>query len=294
MKRIVCIICVFFLLFALLSLPASADTGPKPSLRIQFENIPDAVFYGAILSDGRCPSPDLLEREESDGLREAREAIAAYEDADGFLFHEYAIACVSDTGRLSWTYYPPERFKVILYFPETERIVVSEICERYAFDTYYTVNMVGEGMDALRYDKSLSNDDRIEAYRSYEMGQELLGLGARVLITLACEILLALLLGIVEKRALLLLLWVNLFTQIALNLLLNLIHFLSGNNAFFVGYVLLELLVFVGEALLYCRLMKKSETAPRSNLFYIGYAFAANLLSFVMGLGAALYLPGLF
>ncbi len=294
MKRIVCILMLLMLFFPLLSLPLSADTGPKPSLRIRFENMPDAVFYGAIFSEGERPMPDVTEREETEGLKAARKILAAYEDEDGFLFDGNAMACVSDAGSLSWTYYPPERFKVVLYFPETERIVVSEICERYAFDTYYTVNMVGEGMDAPRYDESLSNDDRIKAYRSYELGRELLGLAARILITLACEMLLALLLGFVEKRALLLLLWVNLATQIALNLLLNLIHFLEGNDAFFIGYVLLELLVFAVEAFLYCRLMKTRETAPRSNRFYIGYAFAANLLSFVVGLGVALYLPGLF
>lgn len=294
MKRMICIFLSFFLLSSLFILPLSADTGPKPSLRIRFENMPDAVFYGTILSDGKSPSPDLLEREESEGLEAAREAISAYEDEDGFLFDAYAIACVSETGTLSWTYYPPERFKVLLYFPETERITVSEICQRYAFDTYYTVDMKGTDMDALRYDEAMSNDDRISAYRSYEVGQELLGLISRIVITLAAEMLLAFLLGFSERRALLLLLWVNLATQVLLNLFLNLIHFLEGNDAFVIGYILLELLVFATEAFLYCRLMKTRENAPRSNRFYIGYAFAANLFSFVAGLGTALYLPEVF
>jgi hypothetical protein len=60
-------------------------------------------------------------------------------------------------------YYPPEDFKILLYFPADDRFAVSEeACERYAFDSYYQVNL--SGVDPV----SAENGFTFPAVRNYD------------------------------------------------------------------------------------------------------------------------------
>ncbi len=277
----------------LLIFPVSADTGPKPSLRITFEDLSGATCYGTILTKENTPSPDLLEREESEALQKAREAFMAYKDKDGFRFEEHVIACVSETGSLSWTYYPPEKFKILLYFPETNSFAVSEICERYAFDSYYTVSMAGTHMASVAYDENRSTDERIEAERAYYYRHELIGLCARILITLAVEMAVAFAFGFREKKMLLLILIINILTQLLLNLSLNLLYYGGGAEAFVIGYVLWETVVFSVEAVFYTLYFGK-RAPERKKYFYVVYALIANGASLLVGICLAPFFPTLF
>ena len=292
-------------LSALLSITASADTGPKASVRITFENMGDALCYGTLLSEKRSTGPYsawdgneehmYFERLEDMGIDEDLwRAFTYYEDADGYYFLQEAIWQVNEKKELAWTYYPPDTFKILLYYPETEKFAVSGICERYAFDTYYTVDMAGVDIGSVDYNEGLSSNDRLVAYKSYRYKQELISLAARIFITIAIEMGVALLFGFRGKKALLLLVTVNTVTQILLNVLLNMINFRSGAWAFVAWYVMLELAVFVIEATLYAAFMKKLTGKGRPAWFYAVYAFAANAVSFGAGLGIANILPGIF
>lgn len=201
---------------------------------------------------------------------------------------------VSETKKIEWTYYPPNSFKILLYYPETETFVVSGIYEKYAFDTYYTVDMNGINIGSVNYNEELSTDEQIEAYRSYNYRVEIVSLIARILITIAIEMVIALLFGFRKKNQLLLLIGVNTATQILLNVLLNIINYHSGELAFVVFYVLLEIVVFVIEAMLYSRILKKNSDNPKQKWFYWLYALIANAVSFGAGIVIAQILPGIF
>ena len=58
----------------------------------------------------------------------------------------------------------------------------------YAFDTYYTVDMAGVDIGSVEYDENQSNNDRLDAYKSYQYKQEILSLVARILITIQIRI----------------------------------------------------------------------------------------------------------
>ena len=88
----------------------------------------------------------------------------------------------------------------------------------------------------------------------------MLALGARIVLTILIEMLVALLFGFRQKKQLLILAVVNIITQIILNVLLNVINYNSGPLAFTFFYVL----------------------------------FVANLISFGAGLFLAAKLPGMF
>ncbi len=296
-KLLALLLCSLFL-FLLFPLTATADMGPKPSVRVRFESMGDALCYGTLLSKSSSTGPYSVHDGDETHLEtygldpEIFRALARYEDADGYHFLGITWK-VSESGEISWTYYPPSSFKILLYYPESGRFAVSGIYERYAFDTYYTVDMEGVEIGSVEYDESLSGNDRLNAYRSYQYRDELLSLLARIVITILIEMGISLLFGFRGARALLLLSSVNLVTQILLNVALNLINFYSGELAFVVCYVLLELLIFVIEAILYCRWMNRLCERQRGKWFYIEYALVANMASFAAGALVVQFLPGI-
>ena len=298
-KKIICLLICTLFISTLLPITASADTGPKASVRITFENMGDELCYGTLLSKKPSTGPNSAwDGNEYQIYNELIDldiwrAFVDYEDADGYYFLQIGWQ-VNEKKELAWTYYPPDNFKILLYYPETDKYVVSGICERYAFDTYYTVDMAGVDIGSVEYDENQSNNDRLDAYKSYQYKQEVLSLVARILITIAIEMGIALLFGFRGKKALLLLVIVNTVTQIILNVLLNIINFRSGSLALVTGYIGLELAVFAIEAVLYTVLMKKITDTAKPTWFYIVYALVANAVSFGTGLIIANILPGIF
>ena len=288
-------------LFVFMALPVTilADIGPKASVHIQFKNMPDELCYGTLLSEKESTGPASV----WDGIKEhARKdeetsdiwnAFVNYKDSDGYYYLQQHYK-VSDTNEIAWTYYPPGRFKILLYYPETGTFVSSGIYERYAFDTYYTVDMKGIDIHDVEYNEELSTNERIEAYRSYEYRQEMIGLAVRIVLTIVIEMLVALLFGFREKKQLVILAVVNIITQILLNVGLNIINYNSGSMAFSIFYVLLEIVVFILEAILYCTLLKKASITKKKNWYYVLYSFIANLVSFVAGMIIANVIPGIF
>ena len=292
------IFCLTFI-FSLFSIMASADSGPKPSVRINFENMGEELCYGTLLSKNSSTGPQSAWNGNEDNIYNDNlpldiwRAFVDYKDADGYYFLQIAWQ-VNVTHELAWTYYPPESFKILLYYPEANKFAVSEICEAYAFDTYYTVDMQGVNFGSVDYDSELSNNDRLNAYKSYQWRGEIISLIIRIVITIALEMGIAFLFGFREKRALLLLVCVNTLTQIILNVTLNFIKFTSGSSAFVAGYIMLEIAIFAIEAMLYSSFMKKISEKPRSARFYLVYSFIANAASFIIGLILARIIPEIF
>ena len=280
------LIFVFLCILMLFPVGISGDTGPKPSVRIQFKNMGDELCYGTLLSKEESTGPARAwdGKEENINLdfvdRDIWEAFVNYEDSDGYYFLQWAWK-VNDTKELSWTYYPPNEFKILLYYPETNTFVSSDVCKRYAFDTYYTVDMDGQKMTSVEYDKSLSGDSRLNVFKSYELKNEIVGLIGRMAITVVIELVIGLIFGF-RKKELLYILLINIITQILLNVLLNVLPF------DYLYYLLLEILVLVVEGVFYCLVFKKKSW------YCLFYAFVANVSSFVIGFFLANLFPGLF
>ena len=326
-KRMKCfagMLCLVMTVLLLAPVIPRADLGPKPSVRIQFENMGDELCYGTLLSARESVGPahawdgeeDHAWYKENDCAwaafdYEIWKAFVEYEDPDGYYFLQEGWN-VGVTKEIAWTYYPPSPFKILLYFPETGTFVSSGIYERYAFDTYYTVDMNGVRMDSVEYNEELStdqrleefdsvkhdenrsSDERIEAHRSYNYRVEVISLIARIVATIIIEMLVALLFGFRKKKQMLLLVGVNTATQIILNVLLNIINYNSGHWAFIFYYILFELLVFGLEAVVYCLWMNRFSEKNKPVWFYVLYAFAANAVSFMVGIFVANLLPGIF
>lgn len=285
MKKRLTALLILLLVFALaMPLAAFADIGPKPSVRVTFTGAGGREFYATLLSQASGTGPYSAEPGRSWGndLEEnepVRQAMAAYQDPDGFYFLQTAWQC-SETRPLAWTYYPPVTYKLLVYFPDTGEFLTSGVYSRYAFDNYYTVDLadLANGQLVLR--------------KSYDYTWELVSLLVRILATIALELAVAVPFGFAKKPFLRPILTVNVVTQILLNLGLNMIAYWMGGLAFMIFFWPLEVLVFIVEAVAYRPLLGRRGGASAS-LATI-YAFTANVISCVAGFWLAQVVPGIF
>lgn len=297
-KRIVtpliCFVLCFGLIFMLNPITASADIGPKPSVRITFENMGDEVCYGTLLSKTRSTGPSFVWDGDKANIRNYNldldiwEAFVNYQDTDGYYFLQEGWLC-SETKQLNWTYYPPDSFKILLYYPETDTFVVSGIYERYAFDSYFSVNMDGIEIGSVEAQEAVLTADR-----NYDYTWELISLVSRIVITILIETGIAFLFGFRQRKLLALITGINIVTQVILNVMLNIINYNKGSIAFIFYYILFEIVVFIVEAVLYGILFNKVSRTIVPKWKSVIYAFTANAVSFAGGFMIAKWIPGIF
>lgn len=397
MKKVVSRTMIFVLILAMLvPQPVKADTGPKPSVIIEFTGAPEGLkYYGTLLSESASTGPawawDGSAGQEEEyatyygGTYEIWKKMVAYEDSDGYYFLQRIWDC-TETQTLDWTYYPPDPFKILLYFPDYDVFAVSGIYERYAFHSYYTVNLtdvaeaivsgdetnalipsvatpVGEnaagtptpGIDAdvtpeadekititpestktvsvtpepdnggkfaeggdgsgkvFSLSAEKNKEKSVEASRDYDYAHEGISLICRIVITILLELFAAWCFKYRAKKQLLLIICVNIFTQILLNVMLNVFSIHMGYDGYIAYYLLLEIAVFAAEAYLYSKTLGKpvlcrgtqegcpsadagSDAAASENAGKraVLYALTANLLSFAAGICLANVFPMIF
>ena len=290
----------------LLSTVAWADMGPKPSVRVSFTGLGDRLCYATLLSETKSTGPasvwngdpaDAYHKgnEEWADLDEATwQAFVDYEDPDGYHFLQWGWP-VSDTDGLAWTYYPPDRFKVLLYFPEDGTFVSSDVLERYAFHSYFAADVTA---GALIPEKDQAASDAasaaVQVEPHYDYATDLLSLAGRIVLTLAIELGLALVFSFRHRKQFRLIALTNVATQVLLNVILYIVAYRSGYLAFVALYILLELLVFIMEAFIFTLCLNRCGGPQRHRLLIVFYALCANALSFALGMVLATALPGLF
>ena len=285
-RKLLTVFLVFCLLFSL-SVSVYADMGPKPSVRVSFSGLPEGMVYGTLLSKYESYGPHHKpEWSWQNGYYSVQhgddpiwQAFVAYQDVDGYYFLQEWWDCTEYP--LEWTYYAPEPFKVLLYFPETGEYLVSAVHERYAYDSYYTAQV---------------QDGGLVLHKSYQWSGEVLGLLIRMVLTIAAELLVALLFCYHTRDALLLFVKINVLTQLILNLMLNLYAFFNGLSPwiFVPLYALLEILVVVTETTLYNHYLPRVTGEEQPHGKALGYAMIANLLSFVLGVFLMRHMPWMF
>ena len=220
-------------------------------------------------------------------------AFVDYTDPDGYYFLQEGWQ-VSDTEELAWTYYPPNRFKVLLYFPDSGEFLSSGILETYAFHSYFDAAVSADHITTAKdQEASDAASAAVKVERNYDHTVEVISLLVRIVITLAVELGLALLFGLRKKQQFLTVTAVNVTTQVLLNVALFFVNYRSGYTVFVFYYVLLELVVFALEAALFCRWLRRGEEKPTTARVVL-YALCANIASFVTGLVLANVIPDLF
>ncbi len=290
-------VAALFLIFCLFALPfpAFADTGPKPSVIVTFQNLEQKNCYVTLLAKESESGPHRV-YDPAAGNRDAGDApeiwqkFVDYKDPDGFHFLQSYQKLGSD-GTFRGGYYPPtQEFKILMYFPGDNAFAVSgESYRPYAFESYYTVDASALSVNPV------PNGTIFRARESYDYAGEMWSLLARTLITIAVELLIALPFGYRSKQQLGFLALVNVATQFILNILLNLVNYKQGGLLYLFAYILLEFFVLSLEAVVYTHsvtLVKYAKTDQK--LHPIVYSVVANLASYAAGLALFFCIPEIF
>lgn len=305
----------------LLCCVAFADTGPKPSAAFTFTGMPDEDYYVTMLADvdGYGPHrvyqpgddlPYVLEAGRDDPAYPAWQKLVDYKDADGYYFLEDLFQQCHGDDEAGWGYYPPQRFKLLLYFPESDTFLCSTVTERYAFDSVYRLDLGGKSpAEIAALTLTDHNGDPVPSGRDDETAigevtldksdgthQQIIGFFGRLGITLVIELALAWGWKYRKGSQLLFIGIVNLITQCLLNVALLCWGAQEGSRGFIIfWYVLLELAVTGIEAAAYAYLLPGTDHREKSVRRHAAmYAIAANVLSFLGGLALSEIFPILF
>lgn len=288
-RRLFCGSILALLLVCLLPLWAAADTGPKPSITVTPEGFGEDACYLTLLSQTETTGPwskqeSFAASKDSYGDPEADEAIWTafnnYEDADGFYF----LGCYGEvTGgqMFCWSYYPPDTFKVLAYFPDSGTFAVGPVTERKEFSARYTVSPSETGETLL-----------IEKARNQEAENK--SFVGRLVLTLALELAVAVVFAFRAKRQIITIVCMNLITQVGLNQAITHLFPLVSSRWYWPGLLVLEILIFLVEGAVYARLLPRWKKDPAAVCHPWGYALAANVASFGVGLILARLIPGMF
>lgn len=305
----------------LLCCVAFADTGPKPSAAFTFTGMPDEDYYVTMLAevDHYGPHriyqegddlPYVLEAGRDDPAYPAWQKLVDYKDADGYYFLDDLFEQCRGDDEASWHYYPPERFKLLLYFPESDTFLCSTVTERYAFDSVYRLDLGGKSpAEIAALTLTDPNGDPLPSGRDDETAigevtldksdgthRQIIGFFGRLGITLVIELALAWGWKYRKGSQLLFIGITNLITQCLLNVALLYWGAQEGSRGFIIfWYVLLELAVTGIEAAAYAYLLPGTDHREKSVRRHAAmYAIAANVLSFLGGLALSEIFPILF
>lgn len=281
---------VFVLLLRFLIVPIQADIGPKPSVEITFENMPEGKYYVTLLTsqDSYGPWQPITEETflEEDEQEVAKAFLEAIKDKELYCYEN--IQECSDNHFYSWSYYPPNDFVIAIYFPETKTVLMSNHLERVAFDTYYTVYYKGDQLDSQLTGQSDGPSDEememmLDVREDINNSGKLLNFFLRVIGTIVIEVLIGLLFKYRSKREIRIILITNLITQLLLHGLMYLFDVHMGPLTWVIIFPILELVVFIIELIVYFITMKDHN---KWKTFF--YTLLANLVTFFIGIGLAL------
>ena len=269
------------IIFLIISTPniIKADMGPKPYVEIKFKNIDETNYFVTLLSKNERSGPHhYYNNEESKregDYPEIWEKFQNYEDEYYFLQN---YSKIDENKTFRWGYYPPRDFKLLIYFADIDKFIISEPQKATAFANYYT-------FDLKKINLSISDiNDPVKIQHNKKIDVEIYNFLIRLIFTIVIEILIAILFKFTTKNQIITILLTNILTQVALNIILSLmIYYYGFNILLFPLIIIIELIIFLVEALAYNVVFRKWLKDGRKK-YITTYTFIANALSFILGM----------
>lgn len=276
MKKVLALIILFFSIMTLSSISCNADTGPKPSTKIEIFNMNRSdyiVGYATKYKDYYGPHKAFDPNDDIFYYGKKDDLLVLYNNVmlpqGWYLFDISSSFTDVNSIILDSGYYWPSEFILIIYDYKNDVTYLSNDTSTYALNSYF----IGDF-------KNLNNNSFI-LKKNYNYSLEIIKLIVRILLTIAIEMLLALAFRF-TKRSYLIILCTNVVTQILLNVGLNLFSFKNGVQLMFIiFYIFMEIFVIIIEAMIYKNKCKRGKN--KDNSFIVGYTVLANLLSFFIG-----------
>ena len=272
MKRIVKVLFVCLLALVIANpVIVKADMGPKPSIVINFGEGFGEPYYVTLLTavEGLGPFNQYDEEQEyslGEGSLEVAKKFAEYAKNDEYYFLMNFDECSNDN-TFTWGYMTPDSFKVLIYLPQSDKFIETEIYKKYAFDAYYKYDFTNNTLK-----------------KNYQLTSELISLVVRIVLTILVEVIIALMFGF--KGRLKPIVITNIVTQLILNLFMSIMTFYAGMLGMALTIFIIELAVVIIEMIVYAIVYRKWKV--------VWYTIIANASSFIVGLELATIIPALF
>ena len=273
------ILTVLLLMLPFVITVVHADMGPKPSTEITFKGLGEGTYYVSIFgNDSRYgPNGPLItdivsgstsiygnieeyKKHFSDYPEEIIDRFIQYTEGE-YCFWGHLYKVTSEDNKISWSYYAPDDFIVVVITPEG-KLIASEPMQRSVIAGYYKCTLDG---------------DTLQIRSNYNWGRERLRLLVRVAATILIELLIALVFGYRDREAIAIIVRTNIITQLILNLGVSLINYLLGILGAYLIMIVMEIIVFIIEGVVYSR-----KLPGKKGIAWI-YALVANAASWFIG-----------
>ena len=264
--KIIFSVIVFIFLFSITT-KVDADMGPKPASYVTIKGIEGDYVACFAAKEAWGPNFDYEAWIEYEMDYLQYNPIMEYKDDEGFKWITHYYEC-SGEDEISFTYYCPNEYKIVIY-QNGQFLIATEALEMYAFATYYEIDF-STG--------TVTTPQDIKVTKTYDYFDEVLNLIIRIVLTLAIELGLFYLFRLYTKRNFMVVLIVNLITQIFLNVAVNISLYNSGSlSALFLLFGL-EFIILIVEFIVYQILLK-----DKKRWAIILYPILANIFSFICG-----------
>ncbi len=280
----------------MLSVSASADSGPKPSINVIIKNVGSETCYATMISDRSYGFKYISLNGSENGVTDVimdnwgrygkedfviddpiYDIFSAYAEQDGYEYSAWYVKLGKGTNEIEWSYRSPDRFKLVLYYPDSGRFEASPVCDCFAYNSIFIVELSESGEIS-----GIWEDDDI-IYR-------ILSILVLIIVNLLIELGLALLIKFRKKFHIITIIITNLITQGSLFIWLNFRILTHGAGIFeMFGYLIAEVVILVVEMTAYSIIFRKDERRKYVPL----YAFLANLASFLVGSPVAWFIISL-
>lgn len=291
-EKITAILCLLTVVMVLMGrqgggskTPEPLDIGPHPSLVVQIRTDASCELYGTFVTYGyQMDAPSGIEERVLKVFQQQTGQI----DGDGLQVSLGHLSRCYDGSRLSGSIFHGqmiiERFKLLVYVPEYDLWIRTEqVTEPYGFGNKYVFDLRGIDFEANRGHTVIA-DDRLHDYQGKDFAARTVDLVIRAVLTFLIEWGVAVVFYKWKgKYNTVLILVTNLITQTLFNIFC--FHMNLGPLLLF-SYPIGEIAVFVVETIIYCKFM---QTDHDDWTRVVGYAFAANLITAIIG-----FWPGLF
>jgi len=263
------IVCLFLLVLLIIPAVVFADIGPKPSITINAVNMPESECYMDLLVEVSGPGeidPEYLENEYNQRLIGTLSAYysdgwgAAVVNEERIIFDDVKCKVTDGECCKGFGYMPPDRFKIIVVSTDGE-IVVSNVIDRKAFNSIVEFD----------YEGGVAKEGKV-------MTSILLQFLITCSLTLLIEGMILVVFRFSFKKYWLVVLLVNLLTQILLAVAISSAMLVSGLAGAMFAFFIAEFLILIIEGVIYGVVLKQHKVGRR-----ILYALTANIISFIAG-----------
>ena len=266
MKRLykgIMLIVFVIVLLVLSGIQVFADVGPKPSVSIHVSGI-EGTYYVTLLSEVKSTGPYSADYPYVDQDID----FTVFENYDDEFYFLYNAQELEGEGTYSWSYYPPEVYKVLIYIPSTASYLESEVLTSFAFDSHYRVEV--------------ANNEIVKVSKQYDYIFNAGDYALRLGMTLIIEVLIALMFRF-RGRDLKVIVITNVITQTLLIAILIFANYQIGYLGELFTMIPIELVILATEIIIYRRYLDPAGHP-------VIYAFVANIASFAAGMWLLIYL----